>query len=114
MKISKEVKNDLIIYKINTFRIDSTNVNDLKDKIVPDIKEGAKILLDLSSVDYMDSTSLSVLVFFHKEALKKNAKFRIVTNNEKVLSIFITTGLIRALEISKDLTEAINELSNAT
>ncbi|MGA1845609.1 STAS domain-containing protein [Deferribacter abyssi] len=114
MEIKKEVKNGIFIYKINSFRIDASNVNGLRNIITPDIKEGTKILLDLCSVDYMDSTSLSVLVFFHKEALKKNAKLRIVTDNEKVLSIFITTGLIRALEISKNLSEAINELSNET
>ncbi|BAI79716.1 anti-sigma factor antagonist [Deferribacter desulfuricans SSM1] len=110
MDILRKEENGIITFKVNSLRIDASVVGELKDVVVKDIVEGAKIILDLNNVEYMDSTSLSVLVFFYKEAKQKGAIFKIVTNNDKVLSIFITTGLIRALEIVKDYDEAVKEI----
>ncbi|MGA1861677.1 anti-sigma factor antagonist [Deferribacter thermophilus] len=114
MNIDKKIIDGVVVFKVKSLRVDASVVDNLKTEVSKEIVESAKIILDLNEVDYMDSTSLSVLVFFYKEAKQKGAQFRIVTNNEKILSIFITTGLIRALEINRDFDEAIKEIKDGS
>lgn len=66
------------------------------------IKEGLEIYLDLSKVQYMDSTGLGVFVAFYKRALRENAKVKLTGLSKRLQRLFVITGLSELMDIETD------------
>jgi anti-sigma B factor antagonist len=100
----------------------SVTVIDLSDKITigdGDLKlreavnsllnEGRKsIVLNLSSVSYMDSAGIGELVACFKRAVEKGAKIKLVNPSGKVQDLLILTRLQEIFEIFRDEREALS------
>ena len=70
--------------------IDMEVADKARQTILPLIKEGKTIQINLSKVDYMDSTGISVLIESKQLAEKNSAKFELTEVSkpvEKVLSM---------------------------
>ncbi|EGQ25089.1 anti-anti-sigma factor (RsbW antagonist) [Sporosarcina newyorkensis 2681] len=63
--------------------------------------EGMEVELDLSEVNYMDSTGLGVFVGFYKEIKAHNAKLVIKGLNQRLYRLFEITGLNEIMEIEQ-------------
>lgn len=63
--------------------------------------EGMEVILDLSEVNYMDSTGLGVFVGFYKE-VKANKGTMVITGlNQRLYRLFEITGLHDIMQIEK-------------
>lgn len=69
------------------------------------ILEGRKIELDLSKVNYMDSTGLGVFVAFYKKVTRENASLKLVNLSNRLVRLFEITGLseLMSIEIDEEL-----------
>ena len=70
--------------------IDMDVTEKAKEVIFPHIDAGKEVHLNLSNVQYMDSSGISVLIESHQKALEKNTKFELVEVSkpvEKVLAM---------------------------
>ena len=69
------------------------------------IVEGRKIELDLSKVNYMDSTGLGIFVAFYKKVTKENASLKLVNLSNRLVRLFEITGLseLMSIEIDEEL-----------
>lgn len=69
------------------------------------IAEGRKIELDLSKVNYMDSTGLGIFVAFYKKVTKENASLKLVNLSNRLVRLFEITGLseLMSIEIDEEL-----------
>lgn len=65
------------------------------------ITEGLLVELDLSNVNYMDSTGLGVFVAFYKRIVKENASLKLVNLSPRLTRLFEITGLSELMEIGK-------------
>lgn len=65
------------------------------------------IVVDMSAVEFLDSTGLGVLVGGLKRARLRGGGLRLVSDQEKILKILRITGLIRVFPIHPDLTSAL-------
>jgi anti-sigma B factor antagonist len=67
---------------------------------------GRELILDLSLVNFMDSTALSVLVGIDRR-LPEDERLTVVCTNENVLQIFKFSGTDRTFAIHRTLDEAL-------
>jgi anti-sigma B factor antagonist len=73
-------------------------------------KDSVKLVIDLSAVEYLDSTGLGVLIGGLKRARERNGDLRLICDNLRILRIFEITGLTKIFDIYRSETEALSGL----
>jgi anti-sigma B factor antagonist len=80
----------------------------LRQTLIDLIGGGATdLVVDMSAVDFLDSTGLGVLVGGLKRVKAKDGMLKLVVSQEKILKIFDITGLTKVFPIFGDLDEAV-------
>ncbi|MCK5032832.1 MAG: STAS domain-containing protein [Calditrichia bacterium] len=80
-----------------------------KDQIHQEIEKGSfKIIIDLTKVEYVDSSFLGALVAGLKRATMKNGDLKLVCLQPPVRAMFDLTRLYRIFDIYDTMDEAIN------
>jgi len=70
-----------------------------KEEIFPHIDAGKVVHLNLSNVQYMDSSGISVLIESHQKALEKNTKVIIKDVSKSVLKVIMMAKLEQILNL---------------
>jgi anti-sigma B factor antagonist len=79
--------------------IDMDVVEKAKEVIFPHIDSGKEVYLNLSQVQYMDSSGISVLIESHQKALEKNTKVIIKDVSKSVLKVIMMAKLEQILNL---------------
>ena len=79
--------------------IDMDVTEKAKEVIFPVIDSGKEVHLNLSQVQYMDSSGISVLIESHQRALEKNTKVIIKDVSKSVLKVIIMAKLEQILNL---------------
>lgn len=66
------------------------------------------LVVDMSGVDFLDSTGLGVLVGGLKRVRSHDGTLRLVCDQEKILKVFRITGLTKVFPIHATLDEALS------
>jgi anti-sigma B factor antagonist len=79
-----------------------------KEKVYEVIESGKKdIIINLSGLDFMDSTGLGVLVAALKKATMEGGSIRLVCNKKSIIKVFTITGLDKVFSIYNNLRECL-------
>jgi anti-sigma B factor antagonist len=107
MEISEERINDIYLLVLGG-RIDATCSGLLKNTVSAMIDEQKiKILIDLSAVDFIDSSGLGMLVTCLRSATKAGGALKITSLQDSPKNLFETTRLDRVFEIFEDRDTAV-------
>ena len=79
--------------------IDMDVTEKAKEVIFPHIDAGKEVHLNLSNVQYMDSSGISVLIESHQKALEKNTKVIIKDVSKSVLKGIMMAKLEQILHL---------------
>ncbi len=80
----------------------------VKQEMVDLLNRGVnQVVVDLSSVEYMDSTGLGVLIGGLKRARERNGDLSIICASTRILRIFEITGLTKIFDIYRTEEEAL-------
>jgi len=79
--------------------IDMDVTEKAKEIIFPVIDSGKEVHLNLSQVQYMDSSGISVLIESHQRALEKNTKVIIKDVSKSVLKVIMMAKLEQILNL---------------
>ena len=79
--------------------IDMDKTEGAKEVIFPLIDAGKEVHLNLSNVQYMDSSGISVLIESHQKALEKNTKVIIKDVSKSVLKVIMMAKLEQILNL---------------
>ena len=79
--------------------IDMDVTEKAKEAIFPHIDAGKEVHLNLSNVQYMDSSGISVLIESHQKALEKNTKVIIKEVSKSVLKVIMMAKLEQKLNL---------------
>ena len=79
--------------------IDMDVTEQAKEVIFPHIEGGKEVHLNLSNVQYMDSSGISVLIESHQKALEKNTKVIIKDVSKSVLKVIMMAKLEQILNL---------------
>jgi anti-sigma B factor antagonist len=84
----------------------------LKQEMVDLLNKGtARLVVDLSAVQYLDSTGLGVLIGGLKRAREREGDLRLICDNLRILRIFEITGLTKIFDIYRNEAEALASLT---
>ena len=70
-----------------------------RNTILPLIEAGHEVQINLSKVDYMDSSGISVLIESHQKALEKGTKLIIKDVSKSVLKVIMMAKLEQILNL---------------
>ena len=82
-----------------TGEIDMDVADKARQSILPFIEAGHEVHLNLSKVEYMDSSGISVLIESHQRALEKNTKVVIKEVSKSVLKVIMMAKLEQILNL---------------
>ncbi len=104
---TKEMIGDILIEKVNFSRATFKEAQEFKDRLVFDIlKNNLKIIIDLSSCEYIDSTFLGALVVVLKKMAELGGEIKYVIPQPSALYLFKITGLYGVLNLYRNKEEA--------
>lgn len=87
--------------------VDSYNAPKLRETMVALIEEGNfDVMLNLTRVDYIDSTGLGALVAGLKRATDRGGSVRIICPNPAILKVFQITSLVKVFTIYENEDQA--------
>ncbi len=82
-----------------TGEVDAYTAPKLKQELIPVTeKPETEIVIDLSNIEYMDSTGLGVIIAGLKSAQKNNNQLKVTGLTPRVERLFKITGLLELLE----------------
>jgi anti-anti-sigma factor len=112
MGIVEEVIDDVVVEIINIERATLKEADQLKSMINDKIDIGyRKVIIDLTYVEYIDSTFLGVIVSTLKKTTALNGDLKLVGFRPAVRSMFELTRLFRVFESYNDLQDAIKSFT---
>ncbi|ONN26974.1 anti-sigma factor antagonist [Thermosipho affectus] len=108
-----ETKDGISILKI-TGEIDISNAHNLKKFAMENIlnKGNKNCILDLSQMNYIDSSGLGILVSLHKSFKLQGGELVLVKLSDNVKNLFRMTNLDKALNIKNSVNEALKFLKS--
>lgn len=111
MQIAVKKTNNVVIVKPLGKRIDASNSSAFKGRILDLINEGNRdIVLDLSGVDFIDSSGLGAIISSLK-TLGDEGDLVLCGIRDSVMNLFRLTRMNRVFKIFPDEKEGISALS---
>jgi anti-sigma B factor antagonist len=93
-----------------TGEVDSYNSPRLKERMTALLDEGtANLTLNLTDVEYIDSTGLGTLVAGLKRAKEMGGGIRLICPRSEIYKVFTITGLVRVFDMFEDEQSAFGE-----
>lgn len=110
MSFDTEIKDGIAIVTVTAGRLDAAIAPDLKKECAQIIDSGtSRIMLDLDSVQFMDSSGLGAVISSFKLTGQKG-EFVICNMNEAVREIFTLTHMDRLFEIYPSADEGFQKM----
>jgi anti-sigma B factor antagonist len=81
--------------------LDLSTAPDLREALVEVIDEGARIVIDMEAIDFLDSAGLGILVGGLKRARTNGGELELVCSSHAVLKPIEITGLDRVFTIHR-------------
>ena len=112
MGIIEEEIDDIVLEIVNLDRATMREAEELKIQVNEKINRGfKKVIIDLSSVEFVDSTFLGVIVNTLKKVAKLGGDLKLVGFQPAVRSMFELTRLFRVFESYNVLQDAIKSFN---
>ncbi|MBI9031949.1 STAS domain-containing protein [bacterium] len=106
MELSFELRENVGVLKVSG-RLDAYNSTEFKESFTKYTEQTVNFVLDLSNLDFLDSTGLGSLVACLKAISEKDGDIRIANMSEKPRMVFEITRAYKIFEIFDDVDVAI-------
>ena len=106
MNIATHTQNGIVILEING-RLDAEHAEILKNEFSKLIPANSMFLLDLSGMDYLDSTGLGAIVFCLKSCGEHGGVLKLANLTDKPRIIFEITRAYKIFDIYDNLDAAL-------
>ena len=112
MSFSKEINNGVLVINTGLKRATLSESAEFKQFIMNEIESGcSKILVDLSSCEFIDSTFLGALIYASRKLTKNDGSIRILAHYTLIPSILKLTGTSKMLPVFENKDEAMESFS---
>ena len=98
------------IIKLTLPYLDSSTVPKFKSSIPYDSLDAEKIILDLSDLQFIDSTGLGSIIILNTYLLDKGQRLSLVSASDQIKSVFSLVKMHKLMPIFIDIDEAIEEI----
>lgn len=108
MNFEKEIKEDIVIEKVNLKRATYKEAEEFRNIVQSDIEAGwQKIIIDMKDCEFMDSSFLGVLVISLKQLQKSKGSLKLASIHDDAQVILDITRISDIFNIYPDKEEAI-------
>src|ERR1017187_1154158 len=108
MNFEKEIKEDIVIEKVNLKRATYKEAEEFRIFVQNDIEAGwQKIIIDMKTCEFMDSSFLGVLINSLKQLEKLNGTLKLASVHDDAQVILDITKIADLFNIYPDKEEAI-------
>lgn len=88
MGFKKEIKDGVTTITVDSERLDSTIAPEFKSTLLLSVDQGEKhIIIDLSKVNYADSSGLGAILFGFRQLKSIGGKLRLFAANNRIMSL---------------------------
>jgi anti-anti-sigma factor len=101
----------IAIEKINLVRATMNEAYEIKNNLTENILDYKKIIVDLSSCDYIDSTFLGALVYSYRNIITKKGIMVLVIGDTQLSKSFIYREITKMFRVYGSLKEALQNLT---
>lgn len=106
MELNFELKENVGVLKVSG-RLDAYNAAEFKESFTKYTEQTVNFVLDLSSLDFLDSTGLGSLVACLKAISEKDGDIKIANMSEKPRMVFEITRAHKIFDIFDDVDVAV-------
>lgn len=106
VKLVAENIGDIIVVSLTADALNIANATAFEDEMENLIEPGAKIVLDLSHLRFLDSTGIGLIRFWHEKLCSSGGLLKLCSLTKQVHSVFELIKLDRILNIYKTREEA--------
>ena len=108
MKLNDRVQNDIVILEPKGKIMGGPDASLMHDKLHDYIEQNMKkVIIDLSKVDWMNSTGLGILISGLTTVRNNNGELKLANLTNKVQSLLTITKLVSVFEAYDSIDEAI-------
>lgn len=108
LEIKEAVREDIAILSLKG-RLTVGEANTVREKVNEQVAAGRNnVILDLSQVDYVDSTGLGSMVICFTTLKKLGGMLKLVNPNKRNIELLLLTKLHTIFEVFSDVTDAVN------
>ena len=93
MELHSEALGDVMVARLKGDHLDASTVEDFKAAANPVIEKSMKIVLDMGSLNFVDSSGIGALMICTQNQLKYGGSLRLVSPSESVNIALVLTGL---------------------
>ena len=108
--IQRTISNGIVIEKVNLIRATLNEAFDMKDNLTEDGLDYNKIIVDLSSCDYIDSTFLGALVYSYKKIKENNGIMVLVISDTLLSKSFLYREISSIFLVFNSIREALAKI----
>lgn len=109
--IHRIFKDGVAIERINLIRATINEAQEIKDILLDDI-DCNKIIVDLSTCNYIDSSFFGAMVFAYRLLKHEECAFALVLGNSFLSRSFIYEEITSVFKVYHSMNEAMNALNN--
>ena len=108
MNFKTVTKNDVTILRLQDARLDNVIAAELKAHLLVMLEQGIQnILIDLTKVEFADSSGLGAILFGIRQARPLNGRVKLINPQSRVLGLIKIAKLDNVIEAYDDEREAI-------
>ena len=108
MKLTDRVQDGVVVLEPKGKIMGGPDASLLKDKLMEYIdKDQKRIVIDLSGVDWMNSTGLGILISGYSTLRNHDGRLKLANVTEKIQSLLVITKLVSVFESHDSVAEAI-------
>jgi len=110
MEFSPQMHQDVLVISLKG-RLDMSNSDTLKEGFSTWLQSARKFVFDCSTLEFLDSTGLGVLLLCLKESMKKDGDIRLAEVNETVRMVLEITRADEIFQVFPTVEEAVASFS---
>lgn len=99
VSIQEKSDSDKVTTLVVQGEVDAFTAPQLREKLMPLCRENREVYLDLSKVEYMDSTGLGVLIGAYKSLRSHDGRLVLTGMNPRLSRLLRITGLSEIIDI---------------
>lgn len=110
--IHRIFRNGVAIERLDTNRASFNEAQEIKDNLLDDV-DCKKIIIDLSSCNYMDSTFLGAMIFAYRALRHQDCEFALVIGESFFSKSYIYNEITNIFKVYSSMNEAMNAFNES-
>jgi len=112
MTVSADPQECAVVVATSVATLDASNANEFKTAVGKMIQPGARLILDMSEIRFVDSSGLGAILSCLRQLHDKGGELKLCSMNKPVRALFELVRMHRVFEIFNTREEALRSFAS--